>query len=206
MLGVVNYGVGNLRSVMAALSAAGIESLELIGPDDPFERFQGLVIPGVGAFSVASQQLCHPSTIDALKRFWSRGGKSLGICLGMQVLFEWGLEGERSPGLGVCAGTVEPISPEPGQRLPNMGWRPIEPVRSHPLFAGLAVDATFYFCHSYRCVPRSEDIVLARTGYGRQSIVAAVAHEHAVGVQFHPEKSGARGLALLRNFYHWCQE
>ena len=206
MIGILNYGVGNIRSVLAALEASCGVSAKVIGPSDSLGQLRGMIIPGVGAFSIASEKLSQSRFLDALSTFWERGGKTLGICLGMQILFEWGMEGKPSAGLGVFRGTVEPIMPQPGERLPNMGWRHVSLSRWHPLFAQFDTTGSFYFCHSFRCVSKEDEIVLARTSYGQDEFVAAVAHKGVVGVQFHPEKSGERGLALLRNFHSWCRE
>lgn len=206
MLAVVNYGVGNLRSVVAALRHLDRMPVRVVESGESLEGYRGLVIPGVGAFSVGSARLYTPAFKDELTRFLDSGRKALGICLGMQLMFEWGVEGDSCAGLGLVKGTVEALEAQPNERLPNMGWRVIRVAGAHPVFRGVDRGATFYFCHSYHGVASDSADVAAVSAYGESEFVAAVARGSALGVQFHPEKSGRHGLSLLRNFCEWCDE
>lgn len=187
---LVDYGVGNLHSISKGLERAGA-SVEIVSDPSKLEEAECLVFPGVGAFGAATERL-RPA-FPALRGAVSSGTPVLGICLGMQIMFE---RSEESPGegLGVFRGDVGRLRAE---RVPHMGWNEV----SHsgdPLFEGIPQEARFYFANSYVCRPM-EKVGIADTRYS-ETFISAVRKGRAFGVQFHPEKSGTVGLRLLKNF------
>ncbi|MGQ0535174.1 MAG: imidazole glycerol phosphate synthase subunit HisH [Methanobacteriota archaeon] len=192
---LLNYGVGNLHSIRKALELAGGDVRVVTDvPSDP----GCLVLPGVGAFGTAAAKLA--SRREALVAHLERGGPLLGVCLGMQLLFD---SSEESPGrgLGFIRGRVERL---PHEKLPQIGWNDLS-TRDDPLFRGLPDRPHVYFVNSFAPVPKEPGVVIARADYGRP-FVAAVRKGHAWGVQFHPEKSSTEGLRMLKNFLDAASE
>lgn len=192
---IVDYGVGNLKSVANAMAYIGWQTL-VTGAAAELERADAIILPGVGAFPDAADKL-RQTGLD--KVVLNQAGRKpiLGICLGMQLLFNWGEEGKRCEGLGLVSGNVERIQTK--FKLPHIGWNSLTFQNDSPLFQGLDDGAYVYFVHSYCGYASDEKDVIARTQYG-PSVVAAVAHGGVYGCQFHPEKSGEAGLQILRNF------
>lgn len=193
MIGVLDYGMGNLGSVSYALARIGARSV-VVRTAREIEECSALVIPGVGSFNAAMQEL--EKLKPAIKWFASTGKPVLGICLGMQVLFERGSEGGSCRGLGLLEGSVRKMRFAP--KLPHVGWNNVRAKRKNSLFKGIPNGACFYFVHSYAC-ELARECVLGTTKYGKQ-FVSAAGKENVFGVQFHPEKSGAAGERLLKNF------
>jgi imidazole glycerol-phosphate synthase subunit HisH len=196
-VGIVDYGMGNRRSVEKALERVGARVL-LTGDHDALEAADGLVVPGVGAFPAAMERLRSFGLDELVIRRAQAGTPVLGLCLGMQLLFERSDEHEGADGLGLLEGTVRRLDTH-GERLPHIGWNLVTFRRSSPLVDGLGDAAAFYHVHSFVCEPdRAEDIV----GLGEYGapFVSIVERANVMGVQFHPEKSSRDGLALLRNF------
>ena len=197
-IAVVDYGAGNLVSIDQALRAAGAEVVVARRAAD-LDGAAGLIVPGVGAAAPAMARLARRGLVAPI-RAWAAGGRPfLGICLGMQLLFE-GSDEDGAATLGVLAGRTERLPDAP--RLPHIGWNAVRRKREHPLFAGIPADAPFYFVHSFapRPVgPGAAATTLAVTDHGG-TFVSAVARDALAGVQFHPERSGADGLRLLANF------
>lgn len=192
---VVDYGVGNLKSVTNAMAHIGLATL-VTGDPAELERADAVILPGVGAFPDAAGKLKQTGLGPAVAR--QAGRKPiLGICLGMQLLFDWGEEGKRCEGLRLVSGNVGRIQTE--FKLPHIGWNSLTFQNSSPLFRGLDDGTYVYFVHSYCGYASDEKDVIARTQYG-PSVVAAVAHGGVYGCQFHPEKSGEAGLQILKNF------
>ena len=194
-IGIVDYGVGNLMSVSNALSFLGLESRITCDTDD-LERSNAIILPGVGAFPDAADKL-RAQGLDRLIVAQSEKKPILGICLGMQLLFERGEEVRPCQGLGFVKGSVEKIPTE--LKLPHIGWNSLTFPNQSPLFAGIDAGAYVYFVHSF--CGKAEDLsqVIAVTDYGAP-VVAAVQSGNVFGTQFHPEKSGEVGLAMLKNF------
>lgn len=192
---IVDYGVGNLKSVTNAMAYIGQQTL-VTGDAEELNRADAIILPGVGAFPDAADKLRQSGLDWALLE--QAGRKPiLGICLGMQLLFDWSEEGKRCEGLKLVSGGVERIQTE--FKLPHIGWNSLTFQNGSPLFRGLEDGAYVYFVHSYcGCVTQEEDVI-ARTQYG-SSVVAAVSHNGVYGCQFHPEKSGEVGLQILKNF------
>ncbi len=215
MIVIVDYGMGNLRSVQKALERIGREARISDRPEE-VAGADRLIVPGVGAFGDAMAALGDRGLVEAIRRFVESGRPMLGICLGLQVLLDESEEVAEAPvdvaaigrdalpqGLGLIPGRVvrfpESLA-ERGLKVPHMGWNVAVPVGDCPLFAGMPEGGVyFYFAHSYYAVPRDEGVVTAWTDYGL-SVASAVASENVYATQFHPEKSQRAGLALLENF------
>lgn len=187
---LADYGVGNLHSISKGLERAGA-SVDVVSEPSGLEGAECLVFPGVGAFGAATDRL--GPAIPAIRRSIASGVPVLGICLGMQVMFDRSEE-SGGEGLGVFRGDVRRLQ---AARVPHMGWNEVSH-QGDPLFEGIPSGERFYFANSYVCRPM-EKIGIADTRYG-ETFVSAVRKGRACGVQFHPEKSGAAGLRLLRNF------
>jgi glutamine amidotransferase len=201
-IAVVDYGMGNRRSVEKALEHVGARA-EITRDHDVLASADGLVVPGVGAFPRAMRNLHELGLSEVIVERAAAGTPVLGICLGMQVLLERSVEFEQTAGLGLIAGEVTPLRTG-GLRLPHIGWNRVEFVRSSPLTESLPPGgAHFYHVHSLVPRPADDEDVLATSEYGER-FVTAVRRGAVFGVQFHPEKSSTHGLALLRNFASVC--
>ena len=199
---VIDYGSGNLRSAAKALAAAGAD-VEVTADPAVVTAAERIVLPGVGAFADCRAGLDRlPGMVEALDQAVRRQGRPfLGICVGMQLMAEAGLEHGRHEGLGWIEGEVVPLAPRP-VKIPHMGWNELHRTREHPLLAGIAQNADVYFVHSYHLRLGAADDLLAGADYAGP-VVAAIARDNMAGVQFHPEKSQATGLRLLANFLAW---
>jgi imidazole glycerol-phosphate synthase subunit HisH len=207
---VIDYGSGNLRSAAKALERAAREAASgdrILVTGEPLRLAQAdrIVLPGVGAFADCRRGLAAiPGMDEALDAAVRRRGRPfLGICVGMQLMATRGREFETTPGLGWIAGEVAPIAPnDPALKIPHMGWNELAFARAHPLFQGLSPGAHAYFVHSFAFIPAHAADIVATVDYGG-ALVASVARDNLAGVQFHPEKSQATGLAVLANFLRW---
>ncbi len=200
-VGVCDYGVGNLRSVERALQVAGAEPVISADPGTIL-ACDGVVLPGVGAFSVAARALSDTGLGHAVRELARRDRPVLGVCLGHQLLFDGSDEGHGGEGLALLRGHVVELSPSGGLKVPHMGWNTITTLRESALLDGVASGAYMYFVHSYAAVSEPGDTV-AVTAYG-DDLVAAVERGSVMGTQFHPEKSGAAGLRVYANFVSMC--
>jgi imidazole glycerol phosphate synthase glutamine amidotransferase subunit len=200
-IAVVDYGAGNLVSIDQALTGVGA-AVDVVRDPDGFGDADALLVPGVGAAGPAMDRLARRGLVEPIRDWIWAGRPFLGICLGLQLLFD-GSDEDGATTLGVIAGRTIQLRDAP--TLPHIGWNQVERVRSHALFDGIEPDADFYFVHSYAGEPiaadvgASESIALARTTHGG-SFVSAIARGSLVGVQFHPERSGRDGLRLLANY------
>ncbi|MCI8554384.1 MAG: imidazole glycerol phosphate synthase subunit HisH [Clostridiales bacterium] len=201
MIAIIDYQAGNLRSVELAFARLGIPA-RITGDPAVIAAAQGAVLPGVGAFAGAMEAMAHSGLIPAIRAFAGSGRPFLGICLGMQALFDGSEEGRGIEGLGLIPGRVRRL-PDCGLKVPHMGWNSLEPRKDSPLLEGLPTEPYAYFVHSYACEAAQED-VLAVTEYG-VPFHSMVQRGAVMGVQFHPEKSGADGQRLLRNFAAMAQ-
>ncbi len=199
---LIDYGSGNLRSAQKALAHAGA-AVAVTSDPDAVLRAERIVLPGVGAFGDCMAGLAGiPGMIDALgEAVLARAKPFLGICVGMQLLASVGREFGEHAGLGWIPGEVVRLD-APGLKVPHMGWNELVVARPHALFEGTAPGANVYFVHSYAMRPADGAHVLAMSDYGGP-FAAAVGRDNIAGVQFHPEKSQAVGLALLGNFLKW---
>jgi len=201
---LIDYGSGNLRSAEKALARVGAKTVVTSDPD-AVAGAERIVLPGVGAFADCMRGLhAIPGMIAALEEcVLKRGAPFLGVCVGMQLLASVGREFGDHAGLGWIAGEVVRLSPsDPALKIPHMGWNALEQTRPHPVLAGIAPGADVYFVHSYAMRPRDGAHVLATSDYGG-AFAAVVGRDNILGVQFHPEKSQAVGLALLAKFLTW---
>lgn len=199
MLAVVDYGAGNLRSVMHALNHLNAPSLKLVQHPDDLVGAEKIILPGVGAFGAGMQVLHERGLVDPIVAAVKAGTPFLGICVGMQFLFDVGEEMGLHQGLGLLSGRVVRFPAFSELKVPHTGWNQLKPVRSSPLLAGLPQQSFAYFNHSYHCVPTDPDNALITVDYGIE-FCAAVQRDHIFGVQFHPEKSQNTGLKILQNF------
>lgn len=197
---MVDYGIGNLRSVQKAFEHLGA-AVSLTDDPRAISEAEKLVLPGVGAFASGMAALHQRSLIAPLLSAASTGTPLLGICLGMQLLFEESEEMGRHRGLALLPGRVVRFSGD-SLKVPHMGWNQIEHSGDHPLLDGVPSGAHAYFVHSYYCLPADPGSVIAETEYGRR-FAAIAGVERVVGIQFHPEKSQDVGLRILRNFLAW---
>jgi glutamine amidotransferase len=200
-IAILDYGMGNLRSVEKALEKVGAETERTADPGRAGAA-DGLVLPGVGAFPTAMRRIGELELGELVAARAAAGVPLLGICLGLQLLFEGSSEGEGAEGLGLLAGTVEPLAAD-GLKVPHIGWSPVRWEREAAVTAGLGEEPPFYFVHSFTPVPADRSDVLGTAAYGER-FACAVARGSIFGFQFHPEKSSAAGLALLRNFVGLC--
>jgi glutamine amidotransferase len=199
-IAVVDYGMGNLRSVSKAREhvAPGAEVLVTADPE-VISECERVVVPGQGAMPDCMRQLAASGARDAVVEAAARK-PFLGICIGLQMLFERGEEGD-TPGLGLLAGSV-PRFPASALKIPHMGWNEVIQRGAHPLWEGIADRSRFYFVHSYYPAPRNQADIAATALYGAP-FTCAVARDNIFAVQFHPEKSQSAGLQLLSNFLSW---
>jgi glutamine amidotransferase len=198
VIAIVDYGMGNVRSVLNAFESVGVEA-QLVGEPAAVLAAERVLIPGVGAFRDAIARLRERGLAQALRDVAAAGRPILGICLGMQLLASRSSEFGEHDGLDLIAGSVARIDTDPELRIPHVGWNDLEIRRADPLMSALGPEPTFYYVHSYEFLPASPDAVTGVTDYGRP-VTACVGAGNVFGVQFHPEKSGPDGLALLSAF------
>jgi glutamine amidotransferase len=202
MLTIIDYGIGNLRSIEKAFQRVGADVLRT---DDPqaIRDAERLVLPGVGAFGACIGEIRSRDLEQPILDSVASGTPFLGVCVGMQLLFETGLEKGEHDGLGLLPGRVEHFHEAGSWRddlvVPHMGWNAVKPQRSHPFLDDLDAPSYVYFVHSYHAVADEAEDVLATTTYGHD-FPSIVHRENILGVQFHPEKSQAAGLRMLENF------
>lgn len=199
MIALIDYGIGNLRSVQKALEHVGAD-VQLTEDPRVIRAAEKVVLPGVGAFGDGMKGLHARGLAEVVKEIAARGTPLLGICVGMQVLFEASEEMGEHAGLGILPGRVKrfPVIPTPNLKVPQTGWNQIQPCTDSPLFCGLIPGAYAYFNHGYYCAAQPDD-TLATTDYGG-AYASVVGRGRVYGIQFHPEKSQHVGLLLLKNF------
>ena len=200
MLTVIDYGMGNLHSVAKALEKAGGSVTVSSDPAD-VARADKLVLPGVGAFADARAELERRGLVETVVKHIRDGKKFLGICLGLQLLFERSFEDGQHAGLGILAGDVVRFETD-DLKVPHIGWNTLDMTPGVALFEGVPDGASVYFVHSYYVAPSDDATVAARTDYGG-AFVSAVATDNVWATQFHPEKSQRVGLRMLENFVRW---
>jgi glutamine amidotransferase len=201
---VIDYGMGNRRSVQKAFEHIGARA-DITRDPDALERADALVVPGVGAFPQGMRNLVELGLDERIRAAARAGTPVLGICLGMQLLFERSTEHELTDGLGLLAGEISPLRGA-GLRIPHIGWSDVRFEHASPLTVGLPADGcAFYHVHSLAARPEDPGDVVATTEYGER-FATVVSHDNVFGVQFHPEKSSRDGLALLSNFVTLCRD
>ena len=206
-IAVLDYGAGNLRSVARALVRSGLDP-EITSSPAAVRGADAVVLPGVGAFKDAAENLRAKGLSEAVCEFIASGRPYLGLCLGLQVLFEESDEHGCSPGLSLLRGRVErfPARDASGKRrrVPHIGWNQVRFTGQHPVLEGLPVEEAYYFVHAYRAVPREPGCVLGSTDYG-DPFASVVGGERLFAVQFHPEKSQTAGRRLLDAYAGWVR-
>ncbi len=208
MIAIVDYGMGNLRSAQKGIEKAGFEATIT---DDPavIDTANGVILPGVGAFKDCFEGLREHGLVEPVRRAAFSGRPFLGICVGMQLMFESSEEGEDTEGLGIFKGPVVrfPNGRETGYKVPHMGWNALTPIpgRPNPLLEGLSSQPFVFFVHSYYPAPEDPGVILAEAQHGVR-FAAMCGRDNVFGVQFHPEKSQREGLALLQAFGRLTEE
>lgn len=196
MTALIDYGVGNLYSVEKALNHVG-GNVKVTNNAEDLRQAKKIILPGVGAFGDCMKNLEATGLIPTILEEVAKKKFLLGICVGLQILFEESEESPNVKGLGIFKGKVKKISAE-NLKIPHMGWNSVE-MKKSKLFAGIKNNSYFYFVHSYHAAPSEKNFVIATSDYG-EKITAAVEHENIFATQFHPEKSGDVGLQVLKNF------
>jgi len=207
LIAVVDYGAGNLRSVVKALERSKLDA-RVVGDAAALRRADAVVLPGVGAFADAMANLRENGLGDAVCESITAGQPYLGLCLGLQVLFEASDEHGETPGLGLMRGRVERFT-DPGDgpvplRVPHIGWNTVRYRGEHPMLETLPSEDCYYFVHSYRVIPADPDVAVGVTDYGGE-FAAAIAKDNVFAVQFHPEKSQTAGEKVLDAFSRWVR-
>jgi glutamine amidotransferase len=199
-IAIVDYGMGNLRSVQKAFALLGV-SAQIISQPEQIDRADKLVLPGIGAFKDAIQTLRQRKLAEATLAHISRGQPFLGICLGLQLLFDVSYEDGQHQGLGVIPGKCVRFDVDAtlGLKVPHMGWNQLLTRNPSPLLRDLDAGCSVYFVHSYHVVPNDRSVIATETDYGRP-FVSSIRRDNVMATQFHPEKSQKIGLKMLENF------
>ncbi len=198
-IAVVDYDMGNLHSACKGLQNAGATT-HITDIVDDLRNADAVVLPGVGSFDPAIQHLRSRDLIHPIQDIIASGKPFLGICLGLQILFDGSEEGQE-PGLGIIPGMVRRFRPEPNITIPHMGWNQLHFSQPHlPLWKQLEENTWAYFVHSYYADPSDPSVNAATVTHGQQTVTAAIAHDNLMAMQFHPEKSSTAGLQILANF------
>ncbi|GED54033.1 imidazole glycerol phosphate synthase subunit HisH [Brevibacillus borstelensis] len=201
MIGIIDYGMGNLYSLGKALERLGC-SYEFVSRPERLEGLSGAILPGVGAFGDAMKNIRELELEEGIRSYAASGRPILGICLGMQLLFEQSTEHGVAAGLGLIGGKA--VRFEGDYKVPHMGWNQLHMRAEHPLLSGVKSGDYVYFVHSYHVRVSDEKVLLATTEY-HQQVTAIVGQDQVYGMQFHPEKSGETGMRLLANFAELCK-
>jgi glutamine amidotransferase len=198
MIVIIDYQMGNLRSVQKGFEKVGHQA-EISDDPQRIAMAEKVVLPGVGAFEDAMTALRERNLIEPIRQVVEADKPFLGICLGLQLLFDVGYEDGRHAGLGILPGEVVRFEPQENLKVPHMGWNRLHFRQESPIFAGLEEGVHMYFVHSYYVVPRDESVIAAEASYPTP-FCAAIRRERLFATQFHPEKSQSDGLRILRNF------
>jgi glutamine amidotransferase len=200
-IGLIDYQVNNLKSISSALSRLDIE-YEILSSSQDLSKFEKIILPGVGSFSAGMESLNLGGWTEEIRNSVENGSKLLGICLGMQLLFEKSFEFTESIGLGLIEGSVRSFENRIEYPVPHTGWNSIEKKKDHQIFLNINNDIDFYFVHSFYCNPVDRKVIAATTNYAIE-FPSVVLNNNILGVQFHPEKSFPGGSKLLQNFANW---
>jgi len=206
---VIDYGIGNVKSICSALKSLGFE-YEFSRDTDVIMQASGVILPGVGAFKHGMSLLEEAGLDKVIKKFAATGKPLLGICLGMQLLFEKSYEFGEYRGLGIIEGNVEKLAVEPPIKLPHISWNEIFPISNvawtDTILENVPAASDMYFVHSFRGVPTDKDSILAEADYAGIKFCATVKKDNIYGCQFHPEKSAKFGLRIVENFFNLCED
>jgi glutamine amidotransferase len=204
-IAVIDYDIGNLHSACKGLEQAGAKTIITSDPKE-IAAADGVVLPGVGAFDHCMQKLREHKLEEIVKVAIASGQPFLGICVGMQILFEGSEEGKEA-GLGIISGRVQRFKLEPQITIPHMGWNQLQITQTQcPLWQKLPENPWMYFVHSYYAVPTDPSVIAAYTIHGTQKATAAIAIKNLMAVQFHPEKSSEHGIKMLSNFVDFVRQ
>ncbi|TBL67781.1 imidazole glycerol phosphate synthase subunit HisH [Paenibacillus thalictri] len=201
MIGIIDYGMGNLRSVSNAIYYLGYDFI-LVDNEQKLDGVSHVILPGVGAYNKAVDLIKEKGLFEAIRKYAVTGRPFLGICLGMQLLSDNGHEGGMTEGFSFIPGTVSRLSEEFNLPIPHVGWNTVHFTADHPVFHKVKNDLDFYFTHSYHFVCEKNEYIIGKTDYG-QALNTIVAKNNVIGFQFHPEKSQKNGLKLIENFCEW---
>ncbi len=205
MIAIIDYGMGNLKSVHKAFTAIGASTVVTSVPSD-IDNAEAIVLPGVGAFADCMKNLYERGLVEAVLRAIEKGKPYLGICLGLQILFDQSEEFGLSHGLGIIPGRVKRFSFEDRNlKIPHMGWNSIKILKRAPVFNEIPDGSYFYFVHSYYVEPLQSAVISTETEYGI-TFTSSIWKDNILATQFHPEKSQALGLRLLRGFVEFCKK
>ncbi len=201
MIVIIDYGMGNLKSVRNALNYLGFEN-KVSSKEEDIENADALILPGVGAFPDAMETIEKLGLDEIIKKQVKQGKKLLGICLGMQMLFEKGYEGIEKKGLGLIKGNIVKMKEDRQNniKIPHIGWNNLKYNRKDEIFKGIDEEKYVYYVHSYFASDYNDEDLIAYSEYGENKIPGMVRHKNVFGAQFHPEKSGSVGLNILKNF------
>lgn len=199
MIAIIDYGMGNLKSIKNALTLLNIESVST-SDKEVIRNAKAIILPGVGAFKQAMDNLKEKSLDTLIKEVAKEEKLILGICLGMQLLFEKGFEGEEEDGLGLLKGNIKKLQPKERVKIPHMGWNKLIANNEDENFSSLSLDKFVYYVHSFMATYYEEKDLVAYSNYGGLKIPGIVRKDNIIGTQFHPEKSGETGLNLLKEF------
>jgi len=202
IIAIIDYGAGNLRSVTNAIGRLGYQPKIVNTPDEVLAA-RVVILPGVGAAAGTMTNLQTLGLVSPIRRFIGEERPFLGVCIGLQVLFDGTEEGGWHECLGIIPGTVRKLPP--GQKVPHMGWNQVKQKISHPIFDGIPDETNFYFVHSYYAEAAEKALVAGETEYGIP-ICSAIARNNLIATQFHPEKSGEMGLKIYDNFIKMALE
>ena len=201
MIAIIDYGAGNLRSVQKACQFVGADAIITSSPDE-IRSADHVILPGVGAFGDCMASLEKSGLVEVIKEVAISGKPFLGICLGMQLLFESSEESPGVKGLGIFEGEIVKITETDGFKIPHMGWNSLNFKKQSPIFEGLDENPFVYFVHSYYMKPKDKSIIAAETEYCG-TLPIALSYNNIFATQFHPEKSGDVGLKILKNFIEY---
>ncbi len=196
MIAIIDYGAGNLRSVVNAINRLGYQAKVTSSPDEMLAA-EGVILPGVGAAGDTMDNLKRLGLVDPIRQYVAEGRPFLGVCIGLQILFTGTEEGGGHECLDIVPGQVKKLPA--GLKIPHMGWNQVKQKVTHPIFKDIPDGADFYFVHSYHAQPDDKSLVAGATDYG-VSICSVIARGNLIGTQFHPEKSGEIGLKFYDNF------
>lgn len=199
MIAIIDYGMGNLKSIKNALKLLNIESVST-SDKEVIRNAKAIILPGVGAFKQAMDNLKEKSLDTLIKEVAKEEKLILGICLGMQLLFEKGFEGEEEEGLGLLKGNIKKLQPKERVKIPHMGWNKLIADNADKNFSSSSSDKFVYYVHSFMATDYEDKDLVAYSNYGGLKIPGIVRKDNIIGMQFHPEKSGETGLNLLKEF------
>jgi glutamine amidotransferase len=202
MIGVINFGLGNLGSITNSFEEINCKSIIIDNPID-INKVDHLILPGVGSFRVGMENLLKKKWDKSIFNHIEKGKPILGICLGMHLLFDWGEEDGGHKGLGLIKGQVKKMKILENRKLPHVGWNELNFKKKHPIFENVKEHVDYYFVHSYECEARDKSNIISTSNYGTKIVSCVSNGKNVVGTQFHPEKSPPNGLKVLKNFFDW---